>query len=276
MDQTAWKQVTIDYPGADRKQREHQAITHLTGTLPAAEADGLVTAWFFIRKGPWRVRYLLAQPSGTDPVRPFLTDGVAWTSDIYEPETHAFGGPGGMNAAHALFHGDSRNLLTYLGDDPADRPERSVVLFTALMRAAGLELNEQGDVWVKVAEQRTERPAQPPTPEAWASYTSGVRNLLLGEARADLVGCDWLSTYEETGHTLRILRDSGNLTRGIRAIIALHVIFAWNRLGLSATTQALLARSATQAVFGDQSPPTTTSSETDSPADSSPPDSTEA
>ncbi|MFC8943114.1 methyltransferase, FxLD system, partial [Streptomyces griseoincarnatus] len=108
------------------------------------------------------------------------------------------------------------------------------------------------DVWPKVAEQRTERPAQPPGPAAWASYTSGVRHLLLGEARADLVGCDWLSTYEETGRTLRLLRDSGNLTRGIRTIIALHVIFAWNRLGLSATTQAQLAKSATQAVFSDE------------------------
>lgn len=252
MEQTTWRQVNIAYPGTDREERERHAITHLAGVLPAAEADGLITTWFFIRKGPWRIRYLLAQPSGTDPVHLLLTDAVAWTSDIYEPETHAFGGPGSMDAAHALFHGDSRNLLTYLQDDAADRPERTLVLFTALMRAAGLEFNEQGDVWAKVAEQQTEQPADPPTAEAWTSYARGIRHLLLGEARADLVGSDWHSAYEATGRSLRDLRDKGSLTRGIRTIIALHVIFAWNRLGLSATTQALLARSAAQAVFGQE------------------------
>lgn len=250
MESTPWKQVTIDYPGVDREERERQAVTHLAGVLPAAEADGLITAWFFIRKGRWRIRYALAQPSDTDTVRPSLTNGVTWTSDIYEPEVHAFGGTGSMDVAHALFHGDSRNLLTYLGQDPDDRPERSLVLFTALMRAAGLELNEQGDVWAKVAEQRTELPAQQPGLEASASYTSGVRHLMLGDARTDLLSAEWLSTYERTGRVLRALRDSGDLTRGIRTIIALHVIFAWNRLGLSATTQALLARAAKQAVFG--------------------------
>lgn len=245
MDQTPWKQVTIDYPGSDREQRERQAIAHLAGVLPAAEADGFITAWFFVRKGPWRIRYLLADQSDADPLRPLLTSGVAWTSDIYEPEIHAFGGPGSMNAAHAFFHGDSRNLLAYLHDGPTDRPERSLVLFTTLMRAAGLEFNEQGDVWAKVAEQRPQLPTHPTDPDA-------VRHLLLGEARVHLVGPNWHSTYETAGRALRSLRDKGNLTRGIRAIIALHVIFAWNRLGLSATTQALLARAAKQAVFGSE------------------------
>ncbi|WP_423464266.1 thiopeptide-type bacteriocin biosynthesis protein [Promicromonospora sp. MS192] len=252
MDQTTWKHVTIDYPGTTPEQREHRAVAHLTSALPAAETDRLITAWFYVRKGPWRIRYLLAQPSNSDPVHPLLTDGTTWTSDIYEPETHAFGGPGGMNAAHALFHGDSRNLLTYLRNAPTDRPERSLVLFTALMRAAGLEPNEQGDVWAKVAEQRPALPTPAPTTEAWTSYSNGIRQLLLGQARTELVGADWLSTYEATGHTLRALRHHGELTRGIRAIIALHVLFAWNRLGLPTTTQALLARAAMQATFGDE------------------------
>jgi hypothetical protein len=43
------------------------------------------------------------------------------------------------------------------------------------------------------------------------------------------------------------------LTRGIRAVITLHVIFHWNRIGLPATTQATLARAAKDAIFG--SPP---------------------
>ena len=250
MDQTAWRQVTIDYPGVSREQREHQAVAHLTRVLPTADSDGRIAAWFFIRKGPWRIRYLLADPSGTDTVQPLLTSNVRWTRDIYEPEVHAFGGAEAMEAAHALFHGDSRNLLPYLGQNPTDRPERSLVLLTALMRGAGLELNEQGDVWANVAAQRTEKLAARPTSASWTSYISGVRHLLVGEARADLVGADWLSAYEGGGLALRSLRRSGSLTRGIRTIIALHVIFAWNRLGLPASTQALLAKAAAEAVFG--------------------------
>ncbi|WP_414941224.1 hypothetical protein [Amycolatopsis sp. cmx-11-51] len=64
MGTTAWKQLNIAYPGDDSAERERHATEHLTGILPAAEASGLITSWWFIRKGPWRVRYLLAsQPS---------------------------------------------------------------------------------------------------------------------------------------------------------------------------------------------------------------------
>src|SRR6266851_4165082 len=120
MDETPWKQVNITYPSPDPHQRERQAVDHLVRVLPAAEADGLINSWFFIRKGRWRVRYLIAEDTNghdgrdTDPLHPLLTDGVAWTDDIYEPEVHAFGGPSSMNAAHTLFHSDSRHLLPFL------------------------------------------------------------------------------------------------------------------------------------------------------------------
>ncbi|WP_322767284.1 thiopeptide-type bacteriocin biosynthesis protein [Frankia sp. Cr1] len=259
MHETAWKQVTITYPGPDSQQRERPAVDHLARVLPAAEADGLITSWFFIRKGPWRVRYLLAQDAdggdepNADPLHPLLTDGVDWTDDIYEPEVHAFGGPSSMDTAHALFHRDSRHLLTFLRGDPADRREHSLVLCTALMRAAGLDVNEQGDVWARVAEHRSGLADAPPDPRVWASFTSDVRHLLLGDALADLIDTDWLAAFEETGRSLRTLRERGTLTRGIRAVISLHVIFHWNRLGLAATTQATLARAAKDAVFGNVS-----------------------
>ncbi len=259
MDETAWKQVNITYPSPDPHQREHHAIDHLTRVLPAAEAHGLITAWFFIRKGAWRIRYLIAEGATgrgdryTDPLHPLLTDRVQWTDDLYEPEIHAFGGPSSMNTAHTLFHHDSRHLLTFLRADPTDRREHSLVLCTALMRAAGLDFNEQGDVWARVTEQRP-GPANPPAdPQAWASFTSDVRHLLLGDARPDLIGHDWLTAFKETGEQLRTLRENGTLTRGIRAVIALHVIFHWNRLGLTATTQGTLARAAKEVVFGNAS-----------------------
>lgn len=255
MEEPPWRQVNIAYPSPDRQQRERHAIGHLARILPAAEADGLITSWWFIRKGRWRIRYLLTEETdrhgGSDPVHPLLTAGVAWTDDIYEPEVHAFGGPASMDAAHALFHHDSRHLLSFLHDDPADRREHSLVLCTALMRAAGLDWGEQGDVWARIAEQRAELPGTPPTPDPqkWASFTSDVRHLLRGTARADTIATDWLTAFADTGRTLRALRETGKLTRGLRAVIALHVIFHWNRLGLSATAQGILARAASEAAL---------------------------
>ncbi|WP_235608667.1 thiopeptide-type bacteriocin biosynthesis protein, partial [Frankia casuarinae] len=185
----------------------------------------------------------------TDRPHALLTDGVRWTADIYEPEVHAFGGPASMNAAHELFHHDSNHLLSFLATNPTNRREHSLVLCTALMRTAGLDFNEQGDVWARIAEQRSVFANPPSDPQVWASFTGDVHRLLVGEARADLLG-SWLDAFEDAGGTLRKLREEGQLTRWIRAIIALHVIFHWNRLGLPARAQAILATAARQAVLG--------------------------
>ncbi|PSK96189.1 thiopeptide-type bacteriocin biosynthesis protein [Murinocardiopsis flavida] len=253
---TPWTQVNITYPGFDRQQREHHAVDHLARAFATADAERLVASWFFIRKGPWRIRYRIADgadhdpTTGADPLFPLLTDGFDWHGDIYEPEVHAFGGTAGMDAAHALFHHDSRHLIAFLSNDATDdRRERSLVLCTALMRAAGLDFNEQGDVWAKVAEQRPDPTGTSPDPPVWRTFTGDIRHLLLGEARADLIGDEWLAAFKGAGETLRSLREGGLLDRGIRAIIALHVIFHWNRLGLPAATQARLARAAKEAVF---------------------------
>jgi thiopeptide-type bacteriocin biosynthesis protein len=157
VEETHWKQVTIAYPGQSRQERERQAVAHLIQVLPAAEAAGLITSWWFMRKGPWRIRYLPADTNhGPDPIHRLLTGAVTWTSDIYEPEAHAFGGPNAMDAAHTLFHHDSRHLLGYLHHHPTDRRERTLILCTALMRAAGLDLEEQ--------------PA--PDPDTWTAFTN--------------------------------------------------------------------------------------------------------
>ncbi|MFB9831015.1 thiopeptide-type bacteriocin biosynthesis protein [Actinoallomurus acaciae] len=246
--------MNIAYPGPDRQERERHGIGHLARILPAAEASGLITSWWWIRKGPWRIRYLLNEETGgRDPVHPLLTASVTWTGDIYEPEVHAFGGPASMDAAHALFHRDSRHLLSYLHNKPADRREHSLVLCTALMRAAGLDWIEQGDVWAKVAEQRDGLQPSAPTSQAWASFTSDVRLLLLGTACPGTIADDWLTAFAEAGRSLRALRETGELTRGLRTVIALHVIFHLNRIGIPATAQATLALAAKDTIFGSTS-----------------------
>ncbi|PZG07813.1 bacteriocin biosynthesis protein, partial [Micromonospora craterilacus] len=42
----------MSYPGHSRQEREQHAIPHLSRVLPAAETAGMITAWWFIRKGP--------------------------------------------------------------------------------------------------------------------------------------------------------------------------------------------------------------------------------
>ena len=250
MTETSWRQINISYPGHTRQQQEQHAVAHLRQVLPAAETAGLITSWWFIRKGAWRIRYLPARkPHSQHLARKQLTDGVSWTSDIYEPETHAFGGTQAMATAHTLFHHDSRHLLAYLHHRPADRRERSLILCSALMRAAALDLNEQGDVWAKVLQHRAEHLTRPPASDAraWEAFTGDVRRLLLGTARNT---GEWHTAFENTGTNLRRLRETGNLTRGLRTVIALHVIFHWNRIGLPATTQATLAQAAKETIFG--------------------------
>lgn len=252
MDDTLWKQVNIAFPGDDPRERERHAVGHLARVLPGAEERGLIASWFFIRKDRWRIRYLPADAGGRDggcPVHPLLTQGVDWTSDIYEPEIHAFGGPAAMDTAHELFHADSRHLLTFLNGTPTDRRERSLILCTAFMRAAGLDFSEQGDVWARIAQQRSPLRGPLPDPATWARFTSDVHQLLLGKARPEAITGGWLTAFEDAGRQLRLLRESGRLTRGIRAVTALHVIFHWNRIGIPGADQAMLAQAAKDAVF---------------------------
>ncbi|MDM4721387.1 thiopeptide-type bacteriocin biosynthesis protein [Micromonospora sp. WMMA1363] len=248
MDDSPWQQINISYPGDTPQEREQRAVDHLGRVLPAAEAAGLITSWWVIRKGAWRVRYLpTGQQRSRERARELITDGVSWTPDIYESETHAFGGVDAMSAAHALFHHDSRHLLAYLHRHPTDRRERSLVLCTALMRAAALDLNEQGDVWARVVQHRAGHLPPVPDHRTWEGFTDNVRHLLTGTARTT---DDWYAAFADAGTSLQRLRETGRLTRGLRAVIALHVIFHWNRFGLSAPTQATLAQAATEAIFG--------------------------
>ncbi len=173
-------------PGQTAQEREQRAVAHLSRVLPVAETASLVTFWWFIRKGAWRIRYLPTNsPDSGDRASRLLTEGTTWTSGIYEPETHAFGGHDAMATAHTLFHHDSRHLLTYLHQHPTTRREHSLILCSALMRAAGLYPNEQGDVWAQVPEHRAAHLNQAPITDArrWARFTGDVRSLLLGAPR---------------------------------------------------------------------------------------------
>lgn len=260
-----WQQVNIEFAG-DPVTAERNAFAALGPSLTDAENDGLITAWWFIRKPWWKVRYLPAGGTETqaaervhDIAKALHAAGHArqWVRGIYEPETVAFGGPDAMAAAHRLFHADSRHITGRLPPGPdsgaGSRRELSLLLCTALMRHAGQDRFERGDIWSKVAELRPGLAAA--THPGWATLRSAVAALISVDTSPHTVlrtrelhhAGDWLTSFEAAGDELKALAVQGLLTRGIRAVLAHHVIFHWNRLGLPARTQANLATAAASA-----------------------------
>lgn len=171
------------------------------------------------------------------------------TQATYEPETRAFGGPESMTCAHRLFHQDSRHILTCLARHPQTarrRRELAVVLCTALLRGARLDWYEQGDVWAQVASHRDPPGHEPPGLE------DSMRQLMTASTVTSLPLCvsAWAAAFTSAGRQTAGLASAGQLHRGLRDVLAHHVVFAWNRIGLPHNAQAVLASTAARVVFG--------------------------
>lgn len=164
-----------------------------------------------------------------------------WTGGVYEPETEAFGGWEGMDVAHELFCADSRSALIATGR-PGGR-ERGILLISTLIRAAGLDPFESGDVWARLAVLRP--PVTPPTGLARERAISAMRRLMNTDAAqrpdAEHAWVERVAAFTDAGHQLRNLAARGYLTRGLRAVLAHHAIFAFNRAGVPTHEQAAAA-----------------------------------
>jgi protein-L-isoaspartate(D-aspartate) O-methyltransferase len=73
---------------------------------------------------------------------------------------------------------------------------------------------------------------------------------------------EWPATFQRAGNQLAELAQEGRLTRGLRAVLAHHILFAWNRLGIPADVQAVLAGTATHTVFHQDLDPASARSST--------------
>jgi protein-L-isoaspartate(D-aspartate) O-methyltransferase len=260
-----WCQYNIEFP--DRGTAQHVAAHDLRPALNAAQDAGLLRSWWFMRKQPWKLRYLPEDPASGAAVAGLLDKLAAghritsWAPGIYEPETTAFGGEKGMGAAHDLFHHDSVHLLARAAQRSAPalgQRETTVLLCSVLLRAAGLDWYEQGDVWGKVAELRPAAPGTV-TPGRAAGLAPAIHRLMTVHARplcvpgrdGPLAGYDgWVTAFEHAGQSLADLSRHGRLERGLRAVLAHHIIFHANRAGLSVTDQGILAALASGHVLG--------------------------
>ncbi|MEX5637502.1 thiopeptide-type bacteriocin biosynthesis protein [Parafrankia sp. FMc2] len=267
-------QVRVTFP--DPADSETAAATHLLPVLRRTQASGVAGSWWFVRKTPdWRLR--LSPASGTSvadlraALRPAF-DGLtaagairAWAEGIYEPEEYALGGEVGAEVAHRLFAADSGHILGRLHTEITSRTpprlgrrELSVLLIVTLLRAAGLDWYERGDVFDRVSHLRPP-PATAPTTTEVRTLAAALRRLLTADTdpAGDLFGSDrplanlgtWASAFHDAGRALGQAAYAGTLRRGLRDLLAHHVIFHWNRLGLSAETQGVLAVTARETVL---------------------------
>ncbi|CCB73272.1 MULTISPECIES: thiopeptide-type bacteriocin biosynthesis protein [Streptomycetaceae] len=267
-----WWQLYLHF--TDWAEAENVAASHLAPLLHQAEADNTVTGWWYIRKHPcWRVRVRIrAQEHSVKARVSAVLDGLTaaghldrWWTGIYEPETAAFGNTIGMSLAHALFHADSRAILDlhHRGETALGRRELSILLCTTMMRAAALEWYEQGDVWHHVAQERP-LPADVP-PDRLQALTADLRQIMAADTAPDgpLLGpdgpvafaADWADAFRRTGRDLAATARNGSLDRGLRQVLAYHVIFHWNRLGLPARTQSILSWAARAYILGPAAQP---------------------
>jgi thiopeptide-type bacteriocin biosynthesis protein len=60
---------------------------------------------------------------------------------------------------------------------------------------------------------------------------------------------DWANAFRHAGQALGASSRAGRLQRGLRQVLAYHVIFHWNRLGLPLRTQSILATAAHTAIL---------------------------
>ncbi|MGJ5751520.1 protein-L-isoaspartate(D-aspartate) O-methyltransferase [Streptomyces puniciscabiei] len=222
----------------------HASVAFPDQHAPAAQALATALAghrFHFLRKDAG-VRLRTEQPV-TDLLDQLVAEKVitGWVGGIYEPETHAFGGPEGMEVAHDVFCADSPAALAETGT-PGAR-ERSVMLLSAMIRDAGLDPFEAGDVWARWAALRP--PVTPPQGPALERAVSAMRRLMNADAalrpNAEAGWAERVTAFEDAGRRLRQLALDGRLIRGIRGVIAHHAIFAFNRAGVPADVQAATA-----------------------------------
>lgn len=169
---------------------------------------------------------------------------------IYEPEKALFGGIEGMRLAHHFFSSGSQLYLEIYKhiqqNNKINFDEISLCLINNFLYYAGLDDFEEWDVWNKVLLMR----------KVDNEDTSHLENKEENDGRlhsslyiAMLIGPtvfnyfnNTLSTYKNIAKELEILNRKGELTRGIRSIVATKIIFQWNSFGFDALHQYSLAK----------------------------------
>lgn len=246
-------------------------VAWMTGELPpllhAAVAEGRARALFFMNKPPG-LRLRLLGPADAlltalaARLDALVADGVVrrWSAGVYDPEVALFGGPAGLELAHACFTVESLAVLAYhgarlRGEATLGPDEFSLALLHPLICGVADDSFEAWDVWCKL--ERTGRlpggarlyPADPDVARALA--LRGAIGELLDDLDATLAraspveaaalrGC--LAALPAIGRRLRAAQADGGLVCGARELVPFWIVFHWNRMGFGLERQRQLAR----------------------------------
>jgi thiopeptide-type bacteriocin biosynthesis protein len=261
-----WRLVTTT--DATHDSLLHERVLPLLAALVQADT---VDNWWFLRKphgGPHlRLRLHPAPRSDLAELTSALVGHFeSWRQEgellrcsrlVYEPEVSIFGGAGGMELAHELFWRDSvgycRSMPVLSARGFQFSAGVSAALLAGCFQGAGLDWFEQGDVWRIVGMLRAATLPESVT-EADAKPVARLRSIFAGadavvaEAASDLPElAEWHLAFKELGRGLADADGRGDLEIGLRRIIAVHVVFHWNRMGFGFAQQALLAQCARKA-----------------------------
>jgi protein-L-isoaspartate(D-aspartate) O-methyltransferase len=261
-----WRQlqlITAQPVQVDNVLIELAPLLHATGqTGPGC--------WWIRKDDTVRLRLWHPDPNDIDRISNAARQyGAQLHPGIYEPETHGFGGEVGIDVAHRLACRDSHHLAGHLARHRRHPHRNEIFLLLAirLIRAAGLDLEEQGDVWARIAAHR------PPPDTTAAAARRAVRHLIfsgpdtptspLHHARG------WSDAVETAGRDLARLAATGGLSRGLRAVITNLLLFMANRHGIAARPLATMSAAAQHVIFQEDhrmAPPTKTPTDTLDPS----------
>lgn len=169
------------------------------------------------------------------------------TQSVYEPEVCLFGGEAGMKLAHEFFSIDSEFILKFLSHIDIDKlislDSVSLWLWQSLIKEMNFDLYERWDIWNKVWQLRRFEETESSSTQHYQEKLSKLFLLNL-ETISDPVGQHialYNSMYIKWGKKLVQSDRNGLLNRGIRQLIAIHIIFSWNRMGFGNEKQRILA-----------------------------------
>jgi protein-L-isoaspartate(D-aspartate) O-methyltransferase len=192
-----------------------------------------------------------------------ISGGGLWSPD-YEAVIGIVGEANDRGDGHAvaLYHVDEFLRTRDSASAAVGQRETTVLLFSAMLRAAGLDWFEQGDVWGKVAALRPDARGHHIDSSEAGRLGQAVRRLMatnthrVTEVASEAVPETWWAAFDTAGHQLADLARDGHLERGVRAVLAHHFIFHANRAALPGLDQATLAALAVGVVFHADSPST--------------------
>jgi thiopeptide-type bacteriocin biosynthesis protein len=255
----AWIYLRVDIGAQPAHQVLSQSIKPLIAEL---KEKGLVKGWWFLVKTDMlgcavRLRIQVGtaeQPDADEVINRWRAARQLKVSRLkYEPEFCLFGGKGGIDIAHEIFHLDSE-FITGLAprENPGDKlvsTGLSIICALHLLRSVRLDVFECWDVFAQILGKR-------PTSEAdrarYAPVCDQMKAVIGRHYRFDLSLVDeplrrtleaYFDGLSATGAQLERLNYAGELHCGLREYTAAILIFCWNRAGLSFVAQRTLAQS---------------------------------